>query len=71
MIGKHFKVRSCNTIGLNYGNGNLYLEVNENAKDVNRHYTICNVMRRSFYEPLLDCLNTGYSRERIEEVFKS
>jgi len=47
------------------------LEVNENSKDVNRHYTICNVMRRSFYEPLLDCLNTGYSRERIEEVFKS
>ena len=71
MIVKHFKVRSCNTVSVNYADGNIKLEVNENARDVNRHYTICNVMRHSFYEPLLDCLKTGFSREKIEEVFQS
>lgn len=51
--------------------GKLRFEVNETSREVNRHYTICNVMRHSFYEPLVDCLTTGDSRDKIEEVFQS
>jgi hypothetical protein len=70
MIGKHFKVKSCNTVSVDAVTGKLRWELYETGRDVNRHYTICNVMRRSFYEPLLDCLTTGNSRELIDEVFK-
>lgn len=38
-----------------------------NHMQTNRHYTICNVMRPSLYEPLIDCLTLGDSRELLSE----
>ena len=55
-IGKHFKVRAFNNLKFDASNSKLNYEVMEKKHDVERHYTICNVMRRSFYDPLVDCL---------------
>jgi hypothetical protein len=71
MIGKHFKVRAFNTVDVDAVTGKQKFSVFYKRPDVNRHYTICNVMRKSFYEPLVDCLQTGNSRELISKIFES
>jgi len=70
-IGKHYKVRAFNNFNFDASTSKLSYKIMEKKLDVERHYTICNVMRRSFYEPLLDCLQTGNSREQISAVLQS
>ena len=71
MIGKHFKVRAFNNMSVDAITCKSKFQLDYKRPDVNRHYTICNVMRRSFYEPLVDCLSTGNSRDLISDVLKS